>query len=375
MPDREFIIYRVVPREATDPQDVPFKRVELARITDETAMTALLLYAGRNGLVGTPQGKTALAVLGVGLIRAEKIVGCTCDQRRGAYWDAAGVCRCRSCREPILGAGTAPAAEIALSDRQQSVVEFLAAAGRGSPKAIRQATGATQSTIKSLVGLGLLSARSVGGRGSVYSLNPLAHEILERAGTASTGSGPGAGVVPGRSRLAASTTTNGKGTTVSTTTTQKAETTPAATPAPKKVVDVAGLQEALIEALARAGLKTDAKFSHTRVDIEGAKGPVARIWPHKNDVGIDIPNPGSKPTKLKLTKKGDIAAAVKQLKERGGVLVAEAKAKAEEKEKAAAAKAEAASAPEPVEDVTDGDESSGDDESAGNGEEEAGSSD
>lgn len=369
MPEREFVIYRVV----SDPEGCGPKRVELARVTDETAMNALLLYAGRNGLVGTPQGKNALAVVGVGLFRAEKVAGCSCDQRRGVYWDASGVCRCRSCREPIVGGGPDRASAIALSDRQESVLVFLSGAGRGSPKAIRQATGATQSTLRSLVGLGLLSTRSAGGHGSVYSPTPLALEMLDRAGTTLTGSGPGAGVVPGRSRLAAS-TTNRKGTNVSTTTTQKqGEAAKPTTPA-KKTVDVPALQEALIEALAKAGLQTDAKFSHTRVDIEGAKGPVARIWPHKNDVGIDIPNPGEKPTKLKLTKKGDIAPAVKQLKERGAALVAEAKAKADEKAAAAAAKAEAESTPEPVEEVTDGDESSDDDET-GNGEEDGDSSD
>ena len=99
--EREYRIYRVVPTGGM----IPCAQQELARVRDETPLGALLLYAGRNGLVGNPCGLSKFVVAGLGILRAEPsraVCKCAVAGRR-TIWDVAGVERCRECRLPIPG--------------------------------------------------------------------------------------------------------------------------------------------------------------------------------------------------------------------------------------------------------------------------------
>lgn len=104
--EREFRIYRIRPVGGP----IPCQQEELARITDETPAGALLLYAGRKGLVGTPLSPTSFAVHALGQILRAEPAGASCrclTVERVTFWDVAGLERCRRCRLPIGPSGTA----------------------------------------------------------------------------------------------------------------------------------------------------------------------------------------------------------------------------------------------------------------------------
>lgn len=306
-------VYRNVRRDPSDPPGGPTKTVELAQIKDESAAHALMLYAGRNGLVGHPQGRSAFAVPGYGLLHAERVDGCECDQRRGFYWDASGVCRCRSCRLPVNGSGPAEPA-FQLSDRQRAVLAFLEDANRGTAKAIRAATGAGENTLVSLVGLNLVE-RHPAGRAYTYHLTDLARLALDRAEAAPDP--PSEGAASGLPRKAARPATRSRRKGVKNMTDATAE-VPAVEdvtgkPNGSDTADTKGLEKELMKRLRAAvsgSVKVTAKAAYRRLDHKDTR--LGSVRTQKKGLLVRVPKEGGYDN-IHVTADSEIDAAVTAL--------------------------------------------------------------
>lgn len=203
-----------------------------------------------------------------------------------------------------------------LSPAQQAACEFLCAGGRSGAAPIRAATGAGPNTLATLVGLGLVTKTTAGGRGSLYHLTPVGRDLICAA--AETEGGPTmtdsilTDEFPTIAPTAAATKrVRGK---------KDAEmaTTAAPAPAAKKATGPTPEMKALykttvaaLKAVAGRGAKTVEKAKYLRVGDAKGKTVAYVNFPTSKSVLVEIPRQGATGyDTVSVKTEADVEAAV-----------------------------------------------------------------
>lgn len=217
-----------------------------------------------------------------------------------------------------------------LSPTQLAVCQLLCAGGRSGPGPIRAATRAGPNTLATLVGLGLVTKTSAGGRGVLYHLTPVGRELVcAAANEPETEGGPTAmtesilattdespTAAPVVDAPAASKKRSGKKA-AEMATTAAGDSGPA-TPAAKKATGPTPETKALykatvtaIKAAAGRGAKTVEKLKYMRVGDAKGKTVAYVNFPTSKSVLVEIPRHGATGYDTVSVKgDGDVAVAV-----------------------------------------------------------------